>query len=136
MSRGIRISTTLIALSGIVLIVGAVGLCAETDASAALELLRERIGKAAGKDEEITAQFQVKVQAKVLRLMGNMVEVEFTGPFSTLGKSWLDAKSSFGGREKVEDLLKDREYRPPEDEEAPEEFRELVERYFRALSED
>ena len=38
--------------------------------------------------------------------------------------------------EKVEALLKQREYRPPEDEEAPEEFRELVERYFRALSED
>ena len=38
--------------------------------------------------------------------------------------------------EKVERILREREYRPPEDEEAPEEFRGLVDRYFRALSED
>ena len=41
-----------------------------------------------------------------------------------------------GVLEKLERLVKQRKLRPPEDEVAPEEFRGLVEKYFRALSED
>jgi hypothetical protein len=38
--------------------------------------------------------------------------------------------------QKLERIIKQRDFRPPEDETAPEEFRDLVEKYFRALSED
>jgi hypothetical protein len=37
---------------------------------------------------------------------------------------------------KIERIIKQREYQPPENEEAPADFRDLVDRYFRALSED
>ena len=37
---------------------------------------------------------------------------------------------------RVEAIIKQRRFQPAEDEEAPEDYRELVERYFRALSED
>ncbi len=47
-------------------------------------------------------------------------------------------RAAFVGQmvQKIERVLKQREYRPPENEEAPAEYRDLVERYFRALSED
>jgi len=88
-------------------------------------------GKTLGEEIESTSGERRTIQAK---LSNNMTLPRPTNALAAAARAYQIVGD--GIIAKVERILREREYRPPEDEEAPEEFRELVDRYFRTLSED
>ena len=114
----------------------------EDDAKGLRERLERRAPEILAERDERTGEAPVgdvlaSTERELLELGRRLSRNQRPRPTNSLGTgAFAYQVVGDGVIEKLEWLVKQRDFRPPEDEVAPEEFRELVEKYFRALSED